>query len=81
MKYEIELKPQAAKDLRKINADDARRILAKVRAMENDLAGDVKRLTDFEPQYRLRVGSYRVLFNVEDNFVIIYRIKHRRKAY
>ncbi len=65
MKYKIEFKPRSTKDLRAINADDARRILAKVRAMENDLAGDVKRLTDFELQYRLRVGNYRVFFSVE----------------
>jgi len=81
MKYRIEFKPRATKDLRAINADDARRVLAKVRAMENDIAGDIKRLTDFEPQYRLRVGNYRVLFNVENNSIIIYRIKHRREAY
>ena len=49
--------------------------------MENDLSGNVKRLTDFEPQYRLRVGNYRVLFNIENDFIIIYRIKHRREAY
>jgi len=49
--------------------------------MENDLTGDVKRLTDFELQYRLRVGNYRVLFNIENNALIIYRIKHRREAY
>jgi len=81
MKYRIEFKPRATKDLRAINADDARRVFAKVRAMENDIAGDIKRLTDFEPQYRLRVGNYRVLFNVENNSIIIYRIKHRREAY
>ncbi len=81
MKYEIEFKPRAAKDLRVIDTIDARRILAKVRAMENDLAGDVKRLTNFEPQYRLRVGNYRVLFNIENDLITIYRIKHRREAY
>jgi mRNA interferase RelE/StbE len=81
MKYKIEFKPRAAKDLRSINRDDAQRILAKIRAMENDLTGNVKHLTDFEPQYRLRVGNYRVLFNVEGDGVIIYRIKHRREAY
>ncbi|MCA1625959.1 MAG: type II toxin-antitoxin system RelE/ParE family toxin [Acidobacteria bacterium] len=81
MKYKIEFKPRATKDLRTINADDARRILAKVRAMENDIAGDIKRLTNFEPQYRLRVGNYRVLFNIENNSIIIYCVKHRREAY
>jgi mRNA interferase RelE/StbE len=81
MKYKIEFKPRAAKDLRAIDAIDAHRILTKVRAMENDLAVDIKRLTNFEPQYRLRVGNYRVLFNIENDLITIYRIKHRREAY
>ena len=81
MKYKIEFKPRATKDLRLVNRDDAQRILAKIRAMENDLAGNVKHLTEFEPQYRLRVGNYRVLFNIEDDYIIIYRIRHRREAY
>lgn len=81
MKYKIEFKPHAAKDLRAIDVIDANRILAKVRAMENNLTGDVKRLTNFEPQYRLRVGNYRVLFNIENDLITIYRIKHRREAY
>ncbi len=81
MKYKIEFKPRATKDLRLVNRDDAQRILAKIRAMENDLAGNVKHLTEFEPQYRLRVGNYRVLFNIEDDYIIIYRMKHRREAY
>jgi mRNA interferase RelE/StbE len=81
MEYKIEFKPRSLKDLRSINADDAQKILVKIRAMENDLAGNVKRLTEFESQYRLRVGNYRVLFDVESDNIIIYRVKHRREAY
>lgn len=81
MKYKIEFKPRATKDLRSVTRNDAQRILEKIRGMENDLAGNVKHLTDFEPQYRLRVGNYRVLFNIENEQLIIYRIKHRREAY
>jgi mRNA interferase RelE/StbE len=81
MKYQIEFKPRATKDLRSINQNAARKILTKIRAMENDLVGDVKHLTEFEPQYRLRTGNYRVLFNIENGKIIIYRIKHRREAY
>ena len=45
------------------------------------LAGDVKRLTNFTPEYRLRVGSYRVLFEIEESRLIIYRILPRGEAY
>jgi mRNA interferase RelE/StbE len=49
--------------------------------LANDLAGDVKPLTNFTPEYRLRVGDYRVLFEVEANEVVIYRVLHRKDAY
>jgi mRNA interferase RelE/StbE len=41
----------------------------------------VKRLTNFNPEYRLRAGNYRVLFEIEMNKVMICRIKHRKDAY
>lgn len=50
-------------------------------ALENDLAGDVKRLTNFSPEYRLRVGNYRILFEVEERRVVVYRLLHRRESY
>ena len=81
MIYQIEFKPRALKDLRAIDKGEARRVIEKVEALENDLAGDIKRLTDFTPEYRLRVGSYRVLFEVEGVKVVIYRVRHRKDAY
>ena len=81
MVYRIEFKPRAVKDLRAIDSGEARRIIEKIKVLENDLAGDVKRLTNFTPEYRLRVGSYRVLFEVEGAKVVIYRVRHRRNAY
>jgi mRNA interferase RelE/StbE len=57
------------------------RILPKIERLQDNLAGDVKRLTNFTPEFRLRVGDYRVLFEVEEQRVIIYRIRHRKEAY
>jgi len=81
MIYEIEFKPRALKDLKALPKAMQRRIIARIEALRNDLAGDVKKLTDFTPEYRLRVGDYRILFEVEGNRVIIYRIFHRKDAY
>lgn len=50
-------------------------------ALQKDLAGDVKQLTNFTPEYRLRVGNYQVLFDVNGAKVIIYRVLHRKDAY
>ena len=81
MRYEAVLKPKALKDLRGLPTNLQIRILEKVELMQDDLKGDVKRLTAFNPEYRLRVGSYRVLFEIEGQMIVIYRVKHRREAY
>lgn len=81
MKYEIEFKPGSLKDCKKIPRSDLRRIFIRIEGMFNDLRGDVKRLTDHTPEYRLRVGNYRILFETEENKIIIYRIRHRKDAY
>ena len=60
MKYLVQFKPKAIKDLGKLPIEVQNRILTKIETMEDNLQGDVKRLTNFTPEYRLRVGDYRV---------------------
>jgi len=81
MKYTIELKPRAEKDLKNLQAADIRRIVERLRLLSDDLQGDVKKLTNFTPEYRLRVGHWRILFEVENDRLIVYRILHRRESY
>ena len=57
------------------------RVIKKIEEMSDNLKGDVKHLTDSTPEFRLRVGDYRVLFEIEGETIIIYRIRHRREAY
>jgi mRNA interferase RelE/StbE len=65
MRYEVDIKPRARKDLHDIPKQDAAKIVTALEAMQEDLAGDVKRLTNFTPEFRLCVGDYRVLFEIE----------------
>jgi mRNA interferase RelE/StbE len=82
MKYTVGLKPRATKDLRRLQKQDARRVADALERLADDLSGDVKRLTSFSPEYRLRVGQYRVLFEIENEKAIaVYRVVHRREAY
>ena len=81
MKYDLIFLPEAQQQIARLSPDDARRVLAKLEHMRNDLAGDVKRLTNVIPAYRLRVGDWRVLFEVVGSAIVIYRIRHRSVAY
>lgn len=81
MKYQVELKPRAEKDLRVLPEADRARVVDRLRWLETDLGGNVKRLTQHSPEYRMRAGDWRVLFEVVNERVIVYRILHRREAY
>ena len=81
MRYTVELKPRAIKDLKAITLTDRTRLLDGIENLENNLDGDVKRLTDCTPEFRLRVGNYRVLFEVDGQRVVVYRVLHRRDVY
>lgn len=81
LKYELRFKPKAVKDLAGLPLRDQERLLRRIEELIVDLRGDVRRLTDFSPEFRLRVGDYRVLFELEDDKIIIYRVRHRRESY
>ena len=81
MSYEVIVKSKATKDLRKIPKLDATRIADKLEMAASDLSGDIKRLTNHTPEYRLRVGQYRVLFEIEGTDLVVYRVLHRKEAY
>jgi len=81
MKYSVELKRRAVKDLKNIPKADTLRIIEKLKLLENNLYGDVRQLTNFTPEYRLRVGKWRILFEIQKTTIVVYRIKHRRNAY
>jgi len=81
LQYIIEFKPQSIKDCKKIPKKFVKLIFEKIEGMKNDLTGNVKKLTNFTPEYRLKIGNYRVLFEIDNDKIIIYRINHRKDAY
>ena len=81
MKYNIQFKPRAVKDIERLSSRMQLQIIKGIEEMSYDLKGDVKRLTNFTPEYCLRVGDYRVLFEVENKNIVVYGVRHRREAY
>lgn len=83
MTYKLGFTKRADKDLRDLPPQMQAPIVVKLRRLQDDLSGDVKKLTNFTPEYRLRIGDYRVLFEIEDNTgtIIVHRIRHRKDAY
>ena len=79
--YNIVFKPQAIKDCKKIQKNQVDKIFYEIEKLQYGLSANVKKLTNFTPEYRLRVGNYRALFEITDQIITIYRIKHRKDAY
>jgi mRNA interferase RelE/StbE len=82
MNYTVELKPRAIKDLKHMQRQDASVLADALGRLQADMAGDVKKLTNITPEYRLRFGHFRALFEIENGTrIVVYRIVHRREAY
>ena len=68
--------------MRSLPKSDAARIANALEALSDNLSGDVKKLTNYSPEYRVRVGNYRALFEIEKpDLVMVYRIGHRKEIY
>ncbi|WP_136707675.1 type II toxin-antitoxin system RelE/ParE family toxin [Agromyces sp. H66] len=84
MTYRVELTTAAARQVRKLEPAVRRRVLHALSELEVDpRPGGVKKLTGLENAWRLRVGDYRILYEIEDDVVLVtvFRVAHRRNAY
>ena len=78
----IEIRKSAIKDLKNISEPFKNNIHSKILELKNfPNIQNIKKLTNFEPAYRLRVGNYRILFDLLDNTIIIGRVLHRQNSY
>lgn len=79
---QIEIRKSAIKDLKSISEPFKTTLHNKILELQNfPSIPNIKKLTNFEPAYRLRVGDYRILFDVIDETVIIGRVLHRQNSY
>ena len=81
MHYELRFSEDAGEQLRALPKAIRKRVGVSLTQMQTDLAGDVRKLSGRESMYRLRVGSYRVLFRLEGNVIAVYAVKGRKDAY
>ena len=73
---------QAKSDVRSIDQQTAMRILHGLARFVTTGEGEVKQLRGFDPpEFRLRIGDYRVHFYDRDDCIEILAVKHRREAY
>ena len=79
--YRIEYAPSAIDDLRSLPKREADQILRKVLRLENGLQGNIKRLQNADVGFRLRMGDYRVLFDVIGDKILVQKVGNRKDVY
>lgn len=82
--YNVHLKPSAEKDLRKLPKPMISRVIEEIEKLRsNPFPHQATKLEAVERLYRVRVGDYRIIYEVETEpkqITILY-IRHRREAY
>ena len=82
--FDLEWKRSALKDLKRLDRSQIPKILNSVGALVSaPFPPSARRLKGAENTYRLRVGNYRVIYQVElwRNKIVIYHVRHRKDAY
>jgi len=82
--YSVSFKKSAEKDLRKIPKEFIPHIFQHIENLAAEpVPHDAYKLASAENLYRIRVGDYRVIYQVlhESREVIVYYIRHRSVAY
>jgi len=81
MPYQIELKPAAIKGLRGLPKSIQKQIASKINSLANNpLPPKAKKLAGAEKIYRVRVGDYRILYQIQKRVLVI-TIGHRKEIY
>lgn len=83
MSYSVSIKQSALKSLRNIAYEDQLRIIEAIDQLKiNPAAGGVLK-GEYSGLRRIRIGSYRVVYEVHDAqlTVLVIRIGHRREVY
>ncbi|MBS1775417.1 MAG: type II toxin-antitoxin system RelE/ParE family toxin [Bacteroidetes bacterium] len=84
MVYALQIKPSAQKEMAAIQRHEALKINKAILALANNpLPTGSKKLKATENKYRIRIGNYRVIYNIQSNIltILILKIAHRKEAY
>lgn len=82
--YRIEISPSASRQLKKLDRTIQGRIFSRLdRLAEEPRPRDASKLEGHEASYRVRVGDYRIIYDLFDDVLVVFviRVGHRREVY
>ena len=82
--YKITFQPSVEKDLRKLSRENCDRIMVRIEVLAHEpFPTQAIKLKGTEGLYRIRVGDYRVIYEIDpdSNCIVIHYVRHRRDVY
>jgi len=82
--YEVYIENSAQRDLKKLSVDDFYRIISHIKNLaENPRPSGCRKLVDSKGDWRIRIGDYRVIYEIDDKekLINIMPVKRGPKAY
>ena len=83
MKFQIIWSESASKEFKKLDRTVANRIFKKVSQLsENPYYSNVTKMIG-DPYFRLRVGDYRIIFDIQNDMlrILVLKVGHRKNVY
>ena len=83
MAYEVRFARPVAKELRRLDRREAKRVVEAVEALADDPRPTGAEKVQGSPYLRIRVGNYRIVYEVRDEelVVLVVKVGHRREVY
>ncbi len=80
--FRVVLTQRALRDLKNIDKDNQERIATRLKEYSNEPLKYARKLANPKiGTYRFRIGDYRVIFDIDNNTIVILRIGHRKDIY
>ena len=82
--FRIEVSATAEKQIRKLRREDQVRVLRAIQPLATEpIPQGSRKIRGYDDVFRIRVGTYRILYRVEGRrlLIIILKIGHRREIY
>lgn len=81
--YNLHVKASVSRDLRRVPGRDVRRIVQRIESLGDDPRPPGCEKLSGQERYRIRVGTYRILYEIIDTdiTVVVVKVGHRKDVY
>jgi mRNA interferase RelE/StbE len=80
-RFQLVISNRFRRDLRRLDAALHRRVLDAIEQLQEDPYQGSQLTSVRIGRWRMRVGDYRIRYDIEGNRVFLYRVRHRKDIY